>query len=212
VFFGFSIILSTGEEKMTTLVVKYNAGAVAFTRALFGNRIALINQWMEERTVFCVILWAAAKPVAFAFLHKFATVVLLDYVYTLEPQRRKKHATRLLEALASDARFRQLRDMTEEEVAGLQKKEYPLLVDGALRHHDNLVLAKSRYGSTFRGVLVMTDYFGVARDYMTLVCHSDRSLVLGAPMYADKCALREYNVAIVDGILTGHYRVEMTAI
>jgi hypothetical protein len=182
VFFGFSIILSTGEEKMTTLAVKYNAGAVAFTRALFGNRIALINQWMEERTVFCVILWAAAKPVAFAFLHKFATVVLLDYVYTLEPQRRKKHATRLLEALASDARFRQLRDMTEEEVAGLQKKEYPLLVDGALRHHDNLV------------------------------CHSDRSLVLGAPMYADKCALREYNVAIVDGILTGHYRVEMTAI
>lgn len=213
------------------LVVKYNEAARFFVLALFGNRDSRINIWLEKCTVICVIFRIDGNPVAFAFLHKpDFNFLFLDYVYTLEPHRRKGYAARLVEKLqpfcrlhstadgAVDAdegvmRLCQLCGLTQEEIATLEKKEYPLLVDGAQRHHDNLVLAKSRYGSSFRGFLRMTDYFGVMRNYLTLVCYNDPGLVLGKPRYADNCCMsREYNVAIVDGNLTGQHRVEMTEI
>jgi len=67
-----------------------------------------------------------------------------------------------------------------EKITKFMYESEPLVIEGNLRHHDNLLRAKELYGLEFEGKIIDTKYFEHL-DLMqpTLVCKDDESIVLG---------------------------------
>ncbi len=73
------------------------------------------------------------------------------------------------------------------------KKKPNIHIEGTLRHQDNLLLAKKRYGLNFEGEIIYMTAFDYFDDYFSdgldenlipvLVCKNDHSLILGKPRY-----------------------------
>ena len=78
-------------------------------------------------------------------------------------------------------------------IATLEKQEYPLLIEGTLRHQNNINIAKTKYGNTFNCMIINTNYFGDDAVIPTLVVSDDISLVLGKPRYPENFTDDEYH-------------------
>lgn len=94
-------------------------------------------------------------------------------------------------------------------IAKLEKQEYPMLIEGTLRHQNNINIAKQKYGNTFNCKIINTNYFGDETIIPTLVVSDDISLVLGKPRYPDKFTDDEYKIKIVDNNNCGLYSIEV---
>jgi len=88
----------------------------------------------------------------------------------------------------------------------------PYLIEGTLRLQENLVTAKSRYGSVFNGKIINTKYFGDDEDIPTLVCSNDLSLILGKPRYAEHFTEEEYIINVINNNHTGLLSIEISNI
>ena len=95
-------------------------------------------------------------------------------------------------------------------ITNLEKHETPLLIEGTLRHQDNIINAKTKYGNIFNGKIVYTKYFGDDNDIPTLVCRDDIKLVLGKPRYPEKFTDNEYKIKLIDRNNCGLYSIEVS--
>jgi len=83
-------------------------------------------------------------------------------------------------------------------------------IEGTVRLQDNVLLAKSRYGTTFECKIISTKYFkfmGNDSDVPTLVCCKDESLVLGKPSNPEYFTKEKYKVTLIDNIIMGVYHI-----
>ena len=94
-------------------------------------------------------------------------------------------------------------------IAKLEKQEYPMLIEGTLRHQNNINIAKTKYGNTFNCKIINTNYFGDKTFIPTLVVSDDISLVLGKPRYPDKFTDDEYKIKLIDNNNCGLYSIEV---
>lgn len=92
----------------------------------------------------------------------------------------------------------------------LEKQECPLLIEGTLRHQNNINIAKTKYGNTFNCKIINTNYFGDETVIPTLVVSDDISLVLGKPRYPEKFTEDEYKIKLVDKNNCGLYSIEVS--
>jgi hypothetical protein len=84
------------------------------------------------------------------------------------------------------------------------------IIEGTLRHQDNINIAKSRYGNTFMGKIIYTKYFNDDENIKTLVCNKDTSLVLGKPRYDDNFLEgKEYMIKLVSQPPFGLYNIKI---
>ena len=95
-------------------------------------------------------------------------------------------------------------------IATLEKQEYPLLIEGTLRHQNDINIAKTKYGNTFNCMIINTNYFGDAADIPTLVVSDDISLVLGKPRYPENFTDDEYKIKLIDRNNVGLYSIEVS--
>ena len=95
------------------------------------------------------------------------------------------------------------------KIAKLEKQEYPMLIEGTLRHQNNINIAKTKYGNTFNCKIINTNYFGDKTFIPTLVVSDDISLVLGKPRYPDKFTDDEYKIKLIDNNNCGLYSIEV---
>lgn len=102
-------------------------------------------------------------------------------------------------------KFKQDCNLDKNIIIPSQNEKYH--IEGTLRHQDNLVEAKSRYGSRFKVKLINTKYFSDSVDYETIVCVKDESLVLGKPRFPENfkdseySEYPEYNVLVINNTL-----------
>lgn len=92
----------------------------------------------------------------------------------------------------------------------LEKQEYPLLIEGTLRHQNNIKISKTKYGNTFICKIINTNYFGDDKIIPTLVVSDDISLILGKPRYPDKFTDEEYKIKLIDRNNSGLYSIEVS--
>ena len=85
-----------------------------------------------------------------------------------------------------------------------EKKDYPYLIEGTLRHQSNINIAKNKYGMTFDCQIINTNYFDDKCVIPTLVCSNDITLVLGKPRYPEKFTDDEYKITLVDSLYFFH--------
>jgi len=85
----------------------------------------------------------------------------------------------------------------------------PLCVEGTLRLQNNLLIAKSKYGSIFNATIISTKYFGDDEDIPTLVCKDDIKLVLGKPRHPENFTNNEYKIKLIDRNNCGLYSIEV---
>jgi len=90
------------------------------------------------------------------------------------------------------------------------KQEYPLLIEGTLRHQNNINIAKTKYGNTFNCIIVNTNYFDDETRTPTLVVSDDTSLVLGKPRYPENFTDDKYEIKLVDIHNAGLYSIEVS--
>ena len=95
-------------------------------------------------------------------------------------------------------------------IATLEKQEYPLLIEGTLRHQNNINIAKTKYGNTFNCMIINTNYFGDDAVIPTLVVSDDISLVLGKPRYPENFTDDEYKIKLIDRNNVGLYSIEVS--
>lgn len=95
-------------------------------------------------------------------------------------------------------------------IATLEKQEYPLLIEGTLRHQNNINIAKTKYGNTFNCMIINTNYFGDDAVIPTLVVSDDISLVLGKPRYPENFTDDEYKIKLIDRNNDGLYSIEVS--
>jgi len=93
--------------------------------------------------------------------------------------------------------------------AKLEKQEYPMLIEGTLRHQNNINIAKTKYGNMFNCKIINTNYFEDGTVIPTLVVSDDISLVLGKPRYPDKFTDDEYKIKLIDNNNCGLYSIEV---
>jgi hypothetical protein len=92
----------------------------------------------------------------------------------------------------------------------LEKQEYPLLIEGTLRHQNNINIAKTKYGNTFHCKIINTNYFGDNTVIPTIVVSDDISLVLGKPRYPENFKDDDlYKIKLVDRNNCGLYSIEV---
>jgi hypothetical protein len=92
----------------------------------------------------------------------------------------------------------------------IEKQEYPLLIEGSLRHQNNINISKTKYGNTFICKIINTNYFGDDNVIPTLVVSDDISLILGKPRYPDKFTDDEYKIKLIDRNNSGLYSIEVS--
>lgn len=92
----------------------------------------------------------------------------------------------------------------------IEKQEYPLLIEGTLRHQNNIKISKTKYGNTFICKIINTNYFGDDKVIPTLVVSDDISLILGKPRYPDKFTDDEYKIKLIDINNSGLYSIEVS--
>jgi hypothetical protein len=92
----------------------------------------------------------------------------------------------------------------------LEKQEYPLLIEGTLRHQNNIKTSNTKYGNTFICKIINTNYFGDDKIIPTLVVSDDISLVLGKPRYPDNFTDDEYKIKLIDRNNSGLYSIEVS--
>lgn len=95
-------------------------------------------------------------------------------------------------------------------IATLEKQEYPLLIEGTLRHQNAINIAKTKYGNTFNCMIINTNYFGDDAVSPTLVVSDDISLVLGKPRYPENFTDDEYKIKLIDRNNVGLYSIEVS--
>jgi len=99
-----------------------------------------------------------------------------------------------------------------EQMFEIEKQESPLLIEGTLRHQNNLIIAKSKYGNIFKGIIIDTNYFNDNKYIPTLVCKDDPTLILGKPRYPDKFVNNEYEIKLCDRHNCGLFCIELSNI
>ena len=92
----------------------------------------------------------------------------------------------------------------------LEKHDYPLLIEGTLRHQNNINISKNKYGDTFMCKIINTNYFDDDKAIPTLVVSDDISLILGKPRYPDKFTDEEYKIKLIDRNNSGLYSIEVS--
>jgi hypothetical protein len=92
----------------------------------------------------------------------------------------------------------------------LEKHDYPLLIEGTLRHQNNINISKNKYGDTFMCKIINTNYFDDDKAIPTLVVSDDISLILGKPRYPDKFTDDEYKIKLIDRNNSGLYSIEVS--
>ncbi len=92
----------------------------------------------------------------------------------------------------------------------MEKQEYPYLIEGTLRHQQNIITAKTNYGNMFSGKIINTNYFKDDKVVPTLVCSNDISLILGKPRYPEKFTDNEYKINLIDRHNVGLFSIEIT--
>jgi hypothetical protein len=94
----------------------------------------------------------------------------------------------------------------------LEKQHYPLLIEGTLRHQNNIKISKKKYGNNFICKIINTNYFGdfgCDKVFPTLVVGNDISLILGKPRYPENFTNNEYNIKLIDRNNCGLYSIEV---
>ena len=92
----------------------------------------------------------------------------------------------------------------------MEKQEYPYLIEGTLRHQQNIITAKTNYGNMFSRKIINTNYFKDDKVVPTLVCSNDISLILGKPRYPEKFTDNEYKINLIDRHNVGLFSIEIT--
>jgi hypothetical protein len=93
-------------------------------------------------------------------------------------------------------------------ITKLETQEYPMLIEGTLRHQNNINIAKTKYGNIFNCKIINTNYFGDSEVIPTLVVSDDISLVLGKPRFPEKFTDDEYKIKITNNNY-GSYSIEV---
>lgn len=109
-------------------------------------------------------------------------------------------------------RFPPIPNLTDDFIQQLfqdEKKQRPLLVEGTLRHQDNLLKAKERFGLEFTVVVILTKYFSDNEDIPTIVCRDEHEFVLGKPRYPDCFTQNEYVARLIDRNDCGLYSLDL---
>lgn len=83
------------------------------------------------------------------------------------------------------------------------------LIEGTLRHQNNLLKAKNKYGLEFYCKIINTKYFGDDEDIATLVCYDDETIILGKPRFSDNFTKEKYLVKLVDKNKSNLYSIEI---
>jgi hypothetical protein len=91
----------------------------------------------------------------------------------------------------------------------LKDKSPPLIIEGTLRHQNNIETSRKKYGDTFICKIINTDYFDDDDVIPTLVVSDDISLILGKPRYPEKFTNDEYKIKLVDRTNCGLYSIEV---
>jgi hypothetical protein len=90
--------------------------------------------------------------------------------------------------------------------------DIPLLIEGTLRHQSNIKNAHLKYGNTFNGKIILTNYFNNDNYIPTLVCSENTDLILGKPRYPEKFTENEYKITLVDKNNCGLFSIEISII
>lgn len=91
----------------------------------------------------------------------------------------------------------------------MDKQEYSMLIEGTLRHQNNIKIAKTKYGNIFYGRIINTNYFEDEQVIPTLVASDDISLILGKPRFPDSFTNNEYKIKLIDKNNCGLYSIEV---
>ena len=85
-----------------------------------------------------------------------------------------------------------------------------MVIEGTLRHQENIIRAKQKYGLTFRIKILSTKYFGDDVDVPTIVCFDDETLVLGKPRCPKTFTpTQDYMIRLVDRHHNGCYSIDV---
>uniref|UniRef100_A0A6C0HT70 Uncharacterized protein n=1 Tax=viral metagenome TaxID=1070528 RepID=A0A6C0HT70_9ZZZZ len=90
-----------------------------------------------------------------------------------------------------------------------EKTNSPFIIEGTLRHQENIITAKQKYGLEFRVKIISTKYFGDDADIPTIVCFDDEKLVLGKPRYPECFTKHEYIIILVDKHNSGLFSIDI---